>query len=83
MLVEGVEGSRERCSGERATARCGRGRGVATGGGGCGGSYSGGDRRAAVPSEPVPTAVDQAAVVDIPDDDTPSPGWVSGRTGLR
>jgi hypothetical protein len=28
-----------------------------------------------VPPEPVPTAVDQAAVVEIPDDDAPPPGW--------
>jgi hypothetical protein len=30
---------------------------------------------AAVPLEPIPTAVDQAAVVKIPDDDAPPPGW--------
>jgi hypothetical protein len=29
----------------------------------------------AVPPAPVPTAVDQAAVVEIPDDDAPPPGW--------
>jgi hypothetical protein len=29
----------------------------------------------AVPPEPVPTAVDQAAVVEIPDDDAPPPRW--------
>jgi hypothetical protein len=29
----------------------------------------------AVPPEPVSIAVDQAAVVEIPDDDTPPPGW--------
>jgi hypothetical protein len=29
----------------------------------------------AVPPEPVPTTVDQAAVVEIPDDDTPLPEW--------
>jgi hypothetical protein len=29
----------------------------------------------AVPSAPVPTAVDQAAVVEIPDDDAAPPGW--------
>jgi hypothetical protein len=29
----------------------------------------------AVPLEPVPTAVDQAVVVEIPDDNAPSPGW--------
>jgi hypothetical protein len=29
----------------------------------------------AVPPAPVPTAVDQATVVEIPDDDTPPPGW--------
>jgi hypothetical protein len=29
----------------------------------------------AVPPEPVPTAVDQAAVVEIPDDDAQPPGW--------
>jgi hypothetical protein len=28
-----------------------------------------------VPPGPVPTAVDQAAVVEIPDDDAPPPGW--------
>jgi hypothetical protein len=28
-----------------------------------------------VPSEPVFAAIDQAAVVEIPDDDTPPPGW--------
>jgi hypothetical protein len=28
-----------------------------------------------VPPAPVPTAVDQAAVVEIPDDDAPPPGW--------
>jgi hypothetical protein len=28
-----------------------------------------------VPSMSVPTAVDQAAVVEIPDDDAPPPGW--------
>jgi hypothetical protein len=28
-----------------------------------------------VPSEPVSTAVDQAAMVEIPDDDAPPPGW--------
>jgi hypothetical protein len=29
----------------------------------------------AVPSEPFSTAVDQATVVEIPDDDAPPPGW--------
>jgi hypothetical protein len=29
----------------------------------------------ALPPVPVPTAVDQAAVVEIPDDDTLPPGW--------
>jgi hypothetical protein len=29
----------------------------------------------AVPPEPVPPAVDQAAVVEIPDDDAPPPRW--------
>jgi hypothetical protein len=29
----------------------------------------------AVPPEPIPTAMDQAAVVEIPDDDAPPPGW--------
>jgi hypothetical protein len=29
----------------------------------------------AFPPAPVPTAVDQAAVVEIPDDDIPPPGW--------
>jgi hypothetical protein len=29
----------------------------------------------AIPPEPVPTAVDQAVVVEIPDDDAPPPGW--------
>jgi hypothetical protein len=29
----------------------------------------------AVPLEPVPTAIDQAAVVEIPDNDAPPPGW--------
>jgi hypothetical protein len=29
----------------------------------------------AVPSEPNPTAVDQAAMVEIPDDNDPPPGW--------
>jgi hypothetical protein len=29
----------------------------------------------AVPPEPIPTSVDQAAVVEIPDDDAPPPGW--------
>jgi hypothetical protein len=28
-----------------------------------------------VPPAPVPTAVDQAAEVEIPDDDAPPPGW--------
>jgi hypothetical protein len=28
-----------------------------------------------VPPAPVPAAVDQAAVVEIPDDDAPPPGW--------
>jgi hypothetical protein len=28
-----------------------------------------------VPPAPVPTAIDQATVVEIPDDDAPSPGW--------
>jgi hypothetical protein len=28
-----------------------------------------------VPSAPVPAAVDQAAVVEIPNDDAPPPGW--------
>jgi hypothetical protein len=28
-----------------------------------------------VPPEPIPTAVDQAATVEIPDDDAPPPGW--------
>jgi hypothetical protein len=28
-----------------------------------------------VPPEPIPTAADQAAVVEIPDDDAPPPGW--------
>jgi hypothetical protein len=37
----------------------------------------------AVPPTPVPTVVDQAAMVEIPDDDVPPPGWASGRTGLR
>jgi hypothetical protein len=45
-LVKGVEGRRECCGGERATAHCSRGRGVAAGGGGRGGSHSGGNRRA-------------------------------------
>jgi hypothetical protein len=29
----------------------------------------------AVPPQPIPTAVNQAAVVEIPDDDAPPPGW--------
>jgi hypothetical protein len=29
----------------------------------------------AVPPELIPTTVDQAAVVEIPDDDAPPPGW--------
>jgi hypothetical protein len=29
----------------------------------------------AVPPEPVPTAVDQETVVEIPNDDAPPPGW--------
>jgi hypothetical protein len=29
----------------------------------------------AVPPAPVPTAVNQAVVVEIPDDDAPPPGW--------
>jgi hypothetical protein len=29
----------------------------------------------AVPLEPVSAVVDHAAVVEIPDDDTPPPGW--------
>jgi hypothetical protein len=29
----------------------------------------------AVPLEPIPTSVDQAAVVEISDDDAPPPGW--------
>jgi hypothetical protein len=29
----------------------------------------------AVPPEPIPTAVDQVTVVEIPDDDTLPPGW--------
>jgi hypothetical protein len=29
----------------------------------------------AVPPAPVPTAVDQAAVLEIPDDNAPLPGW--------
>jgi hypothetical protein len=28
-----------------------------------------------VPPAPVPTVVDQAAVVEIPEDDAPPPGW--------
>jgi hypothetical protein len=28
-----------------------------------------------VPSAPVPAAVDQAVVVEIPNDDAPPPGW--------
>jgi hypothetical protein len=37
----------------------------------------------AVPPVPVPTVVDQAAMVEIPDDDAPPPGWASGRTHPR
>jgi hypothetical protein len=36
-----------------------------------------------VPPVPAPADGDQAAIVEIPNDDAPPPGWASGRTGPR
>jgi hypothetical protein len=58
-----------------APARHGRGYRVTAGGDDHGGGYGSRDRASAVLPEPVPTTVDQAAVVEIPDDDAPPPGW--------